>query len=144
MSLSLSIPLTARAVEIMKAHLTRAIPHVKSSHRCEVLARGLGSSTYAAVLQVSAQEPSTHVTTDGDAFASYLSSRGFHVSSAHLLRAVGLVALHNVSLEHPRVTVWGIGIGEFQREQDGRGGREAKRGGGQSGAPRTASRVSRR
>ena len=115
MSLSLSIQLNASAVHILKGAMTRALSPVKSMHRCEAMARGLGFGTYAALRAADPREASV----DGTSFVSYLAAHGFTVSERHLYEAAALVALHAVARRHPNLTVWGIGIGEHRREDGG-------------------------
>lgn len=115
MSLSLSIQLNASAIDVMKGFMTRALPNVKSMHRCEAMARGLGFSTYAALRAADAREAAVN----GAPFMAYLAAHGFIVSERHLYEAAALVALHDVARRHPNLTVWGIGIGEYRREDGG-------------------------
>ena len=42
----------AEQVDSMKADLAKYLPHIKSSHRVEALARALGFKTYAALRAV--------------------------------------------------------------------------------------------
>lgn len=116
MSLFLSIKLGPSSVDVMKGFMTRALPDVKSMHRCEALARGLGYRTYAALLA------SGDVTAgvDSGAFLGYLAEHGFEVEGYHVFRAAALSALHDVADAHPRLTVWGIGVGEYRRAENGR------------------------
>lgn len=116
MSLSLSIQLDHPAVNAMKAYMTRTLPDVKSSHRCEGLARGLGYRTYAALIAAPASETAQ---ADGQAFAEYLAAQGFECPPSQLYRTAAFAALAQVAEQEPRLTAWGIGIGEFQREQNG-------------------------
>lgn len=114
---ALEIRLSSAALDQIKQHLRKRLPNVKSMHRCEALARGLGFRTYAAAL---ASSGGLLATADGAAFATYLASHGFTVSPSELYRAVAVAALHNISEAHPTLTVWGIGAGQPRRKPDGR------------------------
>ncbi|MBL8598971.1 MAG: hypothetical protein JNL14_14645 [Devosia sp.] len=116
MLLSLSIKVGPRSVDVMKGFMTRTLPDVKSMHRCEALARGLGYRTYAALL--AARDVTAVV--DSGPFDGYLTKHGFEVARRHLFAAAALSALHDVADAHPGLTVWGIGIGEYQRTETGR------------------------
>ena len=117
MSILLSVHLDQNSVSAMKAHLTRALPGVKSSHRCEGLARGLGYRTYAALIAAS---DDTVAHANGQAFAVYMARHGFECHVSQLYGAMASAAMHQVAEREPRLTAWGIGIGEHQRESDGR------------------------
>lgn len=108
---SLSIPLPESNLDIIKLALTKALPDVKSSHRCEAIARGLGFRTYASLLAEvrSGREPI--VTANGAAFMQYLASHDFNVGSPPFYRAVGHAALKTISEKYPRLTNHGIGVG---------------------------------
>src|ERR1700683_2869710 len=49
--LKLYIPIVPATVVAIKEYLWAELPSVKSSHRLEAIARGLGFKTYAALLQ---------------------------------------------------------------------------------------------
>jgi len=108
---TLSIAITASNLDTIKLALTKALPDVKSSHRCEAIARGLGFRTYASLLEEvrSGREPVA--TADGAAFRQYLASQDFNVGSLAFYRAAGFAALKSVAEAHPRLTNHGIGIG---------------------------------
>jgi len=70
----------------IKKALTKIIPHVKSSHRCEALARALGYRTYADALIETRKGHKRKW--NPDAFTAYLREKGFHdVTTKHLLMA---------------------------------------------------------
>ncbi|CAN7617277.1 hypothetical protein [Devosia sp. LjRoot3] len=119
MSFALGILVTPDAVELMKGYLLRAMPDVKSSHRCEALARGLGFRTYATMRRVSAGPAEVRATTDCQSFEAYLSAHAFQPSPNALFRAAALAALHQVRRRDDRLTAWGIGVGELQLKSDG-------------------------
>ncbi|MDJ1158094.1 hypothetical protein QNA08_07590 [Chelatococcus sp. SYSU_G07232] len=116
---ALTIPVSADGLDTIKAELTRELPDVKSSHRCEAIARGLGFRTYAAALAaVKAETPGTaHIR--GDLFTTYLADHGFDVRPKLLYHAAAKVALHEVSKRMPKLTMWGIGVGRPRRKEDG-------------------------
>jgi hypothetical protein len=69
--------------------MQKQCPAVKSSHRVEALARGLGYNTYAALLSAAAAEEGTPATfIDAEAFTDYLLWRGFHLDAADLTAAI--------------------------------------------------------
>jgi hypothetical protein len=116
----LQIPITSFATDAIKAHLTRALPHVKSAHRCEAFARGLGFSTYASLLVESRSQASTIATANGAAFSAYLAEHRFVESPVTFYRAVGAVALRAGVEKVPKLTMWGIGAGQPARTADGK------------------------
>lgn len=117
---TLKISLTPTALELLKSELTRSLPEVKSSHRCEALGRSLGFITYAAAkaAAVSAKPPAVAV--DGHVFTAYLTDHGFTVSPLPLFHAAAKVALRDIARRTPQLTIWGFGIGRRQREADGK------------------------
>lgn len=108
---SLFIPLFASNLDTIKLALTKALPDVKSSHRCEAIARGLGYRTYASLLEEVRSGRSPNVTADGAAFVQYLASHDFNVGSPPFYRAVGHAALKTVSENYPQLTGHGIDVG---------------------------------
>jgi hypothetical protein len=114
----LRIPVTPSGVDALKAHLTKIIPEVKASHRVEALGRGLGFKTYAG-LRAAAQSirPSTAIVS-GASFTAYLVEHGFEVDPARLYRAAAQVAINGVLERMPRLSIYGIGFGRPQRNQD--------------------------
>lgn len=117
---ALRIPLTSFATDGIKAYLTRALPNVKSAHRCEAFARGLGFGTYASLLAEGRSQAPTIATADGAAFRAYLAAHGFNESAVPFCRAVGAVALRMAVEKVPKLTMWGIGVGTRKRKADGK------------------------
>ncbi len=114
-----TVRLSAPSIEAAKANLRRALAHVKSSHRCEALARGLRYRTYASLLvEFSSRSRPVTATVDGAAFAAYLSEHGFAVGAMPLYRALARLALANVLTSTPRLSHWGIGPGAPQLKAD--------------------------
>jgi len=63
-------------IEHLKGELTRLLPAIKSSHRVEAMARGLGWKTNAALrAELARQEQQRNV--DDQAFTTYLRHHGF-------------------------------------------------------------------
>ncbi len=112
--LDLRIPITIATVEAIKAYLLRALPNVKSSHRVEAVARGLGFRTYAALLQSANSGSKISGPADGGAFTLYLSEHGFCVEAIHLYRAAARIAVFEVMEKVPRLSMRGYGFGHPQ------------------------------
>jgi hypothetical protein len=93
---------------------------VKSSHRCEALARALGYRTYATLLHPASHGSDAPATAEAMPFTAYLAGHGFKVAPDHLFRAVASGALRLVHDHEPRLTAWGTGVGELKRKDDGR------------------------
>jgi hypothetical protein len=114
---TLEIRVSPSSLDIIKRHLCRKLPAVKSSHRCEAIARGLGFTTYASARATS---DNSLASANGAAFAGYLASHGFAALPSALYRAVAEAALHKIADAHPILTVWGMGAGQPRRTSDGR------------------------
>jgi hypothetical protein len=117
--LELRIPLSQDTGKRMKIRLGKVLPDVKSSHRVEALARGLGFQTNAAMREA-IRAGEVFVLADGRPFLAYLRERGFHVDVMHFYRAVANVAVERVISIEARLSLWGYGIDRFQRRDDGR------------------------
>lgn len=115
----LRIAVTPSAVEAMKAELTRNLPDVKSSHRVEALARGLGFRTYAALRAAPRSPKPSLADVTGALFSSYLKEHGFEVDPAHLYRAAAYVAIQETLKTEPKLHIHGIGFGRPHRNADG-------------------------
>jgi len=116
--IDLRIHITEPTVAQMKLRLTKALPHVKSSHRVEALARGLGFRAYAALRQAAGSAQSV-VRVDATAFCAYLSGHRFTVDGIQLYRAAATVAVSAVMDATPKLSAWGYGIGRFRRQANG-------------------------
>lgn len=112
---TLSIAVTASNLDAIKLALTKALPDVKSSHRGEAIARGLGYRTYASLLEAARSGRNPSATADSGAFIRYLAEQDFNVSSPPFYRAVAQAALKTVAEAYSRLTTHGIGIGPPQR-----------------------------
>lgn len=67
--------LTPDTLTKLKGDMAELFGWIKSSHRCEALGRGLGFKTYAAA-RAASHKATCRVVIDGDAFTSYLRSKG--------------------------------------------------------------------
>lgn len=117
---ALKIPVSADRLDAIKAELTQKLPDVKSSHRCEAIARGLGFRTYAGALAAVKAEALGTGQVRGDLFTAYLAEHGFNVSPKMLHHAAAKVALRDISERTPKLTMWGIGVGRPRQKEDGR------------------------
>lgn len=116
---ALTISICSTHCGAIKADLRRQLPNVKSSHRCEAMARGLGFRTYASLLSRVATAPDVNSQVRGDLFLGYLVEHGVGVSSEPLYRACAKAALCAVAEQAPQLTSLGIGIGGPRRKTDG-------------------------
>jgi hypothetical protein len=116
---TLRIPLTLAAVDSIKADLRQACPDVKSSHRAEAVARGLGFRTNAALLAALRAPNSAMGMADGGAFTAYLAEHAFEVPPIEFYRAIGRSAMRAVLDREERLTWSGIGVGRPDRKSDG-------------------------
>jgi hypothetical protein len=107
----LTVSLTESDLNLLKGFLAKECPDVKSSHRCEAIARGLGFKTYAAAKAKVAEQKSVLVEITDLAFQSYLAQHGFNLGSAPLFRAVARLALQRVHDENAQLTRYRIGVG---------------------------------
>jgi hypothetical protein len=117
---ALTIPVSADRLGAIKAELTHKLPDVKSSHRCEAIARGLGFRTYAGALAAVKAEKFEIVQVRGALFTAYLAEHAFSISPRILYYAAAKVALRDISERTPKLTMWGIGVGRPRRKDDGR------------------------
>jgi hypothetical protein len=105
-------------IDSMKADLTKSLPHVKSSHRVEALARALGFNTYAALRARDLFSFPIETEVNWVAFRDYLKEKGFNVTAKPLYLAAGRAASRLI-LEMPRLepdlTCSGIGIGGLRK-----------------------------
>ena len=120
MSFALQVPVFPRSLEAMKGYLTRAIPEVKSSHRCEALARALGFRTYASLLCASRSAGGCSAIINFVPFQGYLNDHGFNIGAEHVFLAGAMAALTGLYEREPLLTAWGIGAGERQLKSDGK------------------------
>ncbi|WP_192355965.1 hypothetical protein [Mesorhizobium mediterraneum] len=117
---NLNLQVTEPNLEALKAELTRTLSHVKSSHRCEALARSLGFRTYATGRAEAKAWAPIIATVKGDLFQDYLYAHGFECSALPLYLAAGRIALADIRQKSPHLTVWGMGVGRPRHKADGR------------------------
>lgn len=117
---SLSMPMTMSVVDTIKLALTKALPSVKSSHRCEAFARGLGYRTYAALRADAETDNLPIAAADGAAFVQYLAQHDFNVGQTEFYHAVAKAAVQVVVDQWPSLNINGFGTGERERGSDGR------------------------
>ncbi len=104
-------------VDAIKVELLRLLPDVKSSHRGEAMARGLGSGSNAA-LRAELVTGATVRPVDNGAFSSYLKEHGFEDSSYDALVeavvrckfAAERAAIEAVMSKEPNLTYFGFGV----------------------------------
>ncbi|UMY18675.1 hypothetical protein MMB17_04935 [Methylobacterium organophilum] len=113
---TLHIAITRPSVDAIKADLTKNLSEVKSSHRCEAMARAFGFRTYASILAATADGADAgRRKADGQLFAGYLVERGFAVDTSIFHRAVGRIALSEIMAREPQLNTGGIGAGDRRR-----------------------------
>jgi hypothetical protein len=117
---TLNIPVTSGNIAAIKAELTRTLPDVKSSHRCEAAARGLGYKTYASILAAGRSTDVVIATARGAAFSAYLADHGFDVPPLLLYRAAARVAIRAVLDHNPKLSMHGIGAGRPRLTENNR------------------------
>jgi hypothetical protein len=116
---TLNLCFTFDRLEAIKDELTRVLPEVKSSHRCEALGRGLGFKTYASALTATKSGRVGVSTLCGNRFTNYLTDHGFGASAKSLYEAAAKIALRDIAERTPKLTVWGIGIQRPAPKQGG-------------------------
>ena len=89
----MDVSLDMDGFDAVKKSLAFLLPNVKSSHRVEAMARGLGFSTNAALRASLATGPVSRSINDG-AFLDYLADHGFTTADKPLLQAFLLAVPH--------------------------------------------------
>lgn len=117
---NLTTATTPYLLNAIKGELTCKLPHIKSSHRCEAIARGLGFRTYASARAIAQSATPDSEPVQGRGFIDYLAEHGFVVSAEPFYHAVAKVVLRDIAKMNPRLTLWGIGVGRPQRKADGK------------------------
>jgi hypothetical protein len=115
----LRIPLTLAAITSIKADLTQSLAAVKSSHRVEAVARGLGFQTNAAMRVAVKTNAPLRVNVRWEPFVSYLAEKGFEADATVFFHACARVAMDGVDRAVPRLTIFGIETGLRERNPDG-------------------------
>lgn len=119
MKLTISLP----EIEHIKEALRVALPDVKSSHRVEAMARGLGWRTNAS-MRADLVGRSIEVEADEDAFVAYLNEHSFDVPDGGLTRALAKAGIRRAMDMEPTLTHFGFGV--FPDRKETREEREAK------------------
>lgn len=114
------IPITLANIETIKLRLAKSLGEVKSSHRVEAIARGLGFRTNASLRAAAKSAPLVLARADGVCFIGYLAEHDFAVSSSSFLKAVASVAIQEVLTKLPRLSMRGYGCGQPQRLDEGK------------------------
>ncbi len=105
----MKLSITLSDVEHMKADLRAALPDVKSSHRVEALARGLGWSTNAAMRTALGFGPVV-ATADEDAFLEYLREHSFDGPRDCMMRTLAKAGIRRAMDIEPSLTHFGYGV----------------------------------
>ena len=116
---ALNVFVNSPGLESIKADLIFYYPEIKSSHRCEALARGLGFRTYASLLAQLQTAGDVSASASGAKFGSYLKEHGFDAKPDSFYWAVARLAIAAVMRQEPKLTSWGYGIGPRERNDDG-------------------------
>lgn len=133
----MEITFTLADIESLKGELARLLPEVKSSHRVEAMARGLGWNTNAA-LRADLVTGATTSVPSSRPFADYLVGHGFADTTGFtLLHAIARTkfkseyeAIERVLDRNPDLATWGYGLAgdrkqpRLQRETEFRQARE--------------------
>jgi hypothetical protein len=105
----MKLTITISDVEHMKADLRAALPDVKSSHRVEALARGLGWRTNAAMRATLAAGP-VATGADEDAFLDYLGEHSFEAPRGCMKRILAKSGIRRAMDLEPALTHFGYGV----------------------------------
>jgi hypothetical protein len=110
-------------IELLKRELGVLLPAVKSSHRVEAMARGLGWQTNAA-LRTTLGHEAMERGVDDHAFTEYLRLHGFSETPFDALSEAVVrwkfqqerAAVQRVMTHEPRLARWGFGMGRDARQ----------------------------
>lgn len=105
----MKIAVTPDVIESIKKDLRQALREVKSSHRIEAVARGLGWTTNAA-MRVTLASGTAERVVKADSFTRYLVDHGFAADAYHLVRAALRVQVRVIMAEHKELTHHGFGV----------------------------------
>jgi hypothetical protein len=105
----MKLTVTISDIEHMKADLRAALPDVKSSHRVEALARGLGWSTNAA-MRVALVSGPIGAGVDEDAFLEYLREHSFDAPRGCITRILAKSGIRRAMDLDPTLTHFGYGV----------------------------------
>jgi len=107
----LTVALNPSSLVAAKNTLNRLCPHIKSSHRCEALARGLGAGTFATLRKSAHANAPIKVRSDVQAFCQYLGSHNFGAEARSFHLAVASMAVDAIAEQEPTLCVHGFGLG---------------------------------
>jgi hypothetical protein len=112
---ALEITITPSSIDSIKANLLRALPHVKSCHRVEAIARAFDFRTYAAMLTAAKSSERRVIATQTGPFREYLEEHELDAPDIHFYRAAARVAVSIVMDHTPQLSMRGYGAGQPQR-----------------------------
>jgi hypothetical protein len=101
--------ITLTDIEHMKDTLRVSLPDIKSSHRVEALARGLGWATNASMRAALATEP-VETGPDEGAFLGYLRQHSFEAPSDSLVRAFAEAGVRRAMDLEPELSGFGYRV----------------------------------
>lgn len=113
----LTITVHQSDIDQIKFDLCKTLSSIKSSHRVEAIARGLGFRSNAA-LRAALKINAIIVSADQSAFVSYLHSHGFEDSGIGFMRACAKIAIQQTMLKLPDVTYFGMGMRQLKNKMD--------------------------
>lgn len=118
----MDVSLDMDGFDAVKKSLAFLLPNVKSSHRVEAMARGLGFSTNAA-LRASLATGTTRLSINDSAFLDYLADHGFTMADKPLLQALLLAVpnrLNGCDAEEMMMAAlaWGIADAGYNEDCD--------------------------
>lgn len=115
---NLPIELSLSSLEAHKREIQNRFPDVKSSHRCEAIARGFGFSKNASLREAASKE-NMSATADAAAFCAFLGDRGYTVDENTFYLATAKVAVTEIMKKFFPLTIWGFGCGRPERKAGG-------------------------
>lgn len=107
----LTVSLSPSSLSAAKNTLGALCPNIKSSHRCEALARGLGFLSYAALRGKAYTASPSPVRSNGQAFYSYLAEHNFETEIRNLHVVTACMAVDAIARREPKLCVHGLGLG---------------------------------
>ena len=107
--------ITLTDIEHMKDALRASLPDIKSSHRVEALARGLGWATNASMRATLTAAPAETVPNEG-VFLDYLRQHSFEAPSGSLVRAFAQVGVRRAMDLEPELSGFGYRVARDRSE----------------------------
>jgi hypothetical protein len=108
------IAINPNVIDGVKAELRQTLPYVKSSHRAEAIARGLGWSTNAAMRAELSDGTALRIA-QPDVFTAYLEQHDFVVEGRHFVEAIRRAQIRAVMDAHSELTHHGFGVYDERR-----------------------------